>query len=58
MSSRRAPPDAATLMVQVLASGLDDAPILDPNDTRWNRLRSSCPPGFDLPSPARASPPP
>jgi len=47
MTSHRTPPDATTLMAQVVASGLD-APILDPNDTRWDRLRSVCPADLDL----------
>jgi len=35
------------LLAQLVASGLD-APILDTNDGRCNRLRFSYPSGFDL----------
>ena len=47
MASHGTPLDATTLVAQIVASGLD-APILDPSDMRWDRLSSSCPPGFDL----------
>jgi hypothetical protein len=47
MASVRIPPEAARMLARVDASGLD-APILDPSDTRWNRLQSSCPHSLDL----------
>ena len=47
MTGNRMSPHATTLLATLLASGLD-APILDPNDTRWNRLRPSCLSDFDL----------
>ena len=57
MTSHGTPSDATTLMTQVGASGLD-APILDLNDVRWDRLRASRPPGLVLRDrfPDRASP--
>lgn len=47
MNSDRIPPRAPTLLAQLDASSVD-LPILDPNDTRWNRLRPLSPPGLDL----------
>lgn len=47
MTSNRIPPLAPTLLADLVAAGLD-VPILDPNDTRWERLRPSCLPGLDL----------
>jgi hypothetical protein len=48
-------PEAAIALGHVVASGLD-APILDSNDTRWNRLRFSYPSGFDLRDRFRGAP--
>jgi len=47
MTSDRIPPRAPTLLADLVASGLD-APILDPNEVRWDRLRASRPSGLDL----------
>ena len=47
MTSNGFPPRAPSLLAQLVASGLD-APILEPNDQRWTRLRVVPGPGMDL----------